>query len=270
MLVDHTSMMGKLTENLLKRVMFRIVVFVAILAVPLWAGDLERARRLYQRTEYEAALRALEAEGSQDAWGLLLAGQIHYQLGRYKEASEQLEKASQLEPRSAEIFLWLGRSLGRRAETWSPNALRYARRCREALEQAVVLDAKNVEAMSALASYYLRAPDRLGGSLEKAQKLAAQIAALDPVEGQYVQARIAAQGEDFSRAEAHLRRAVEMAPESPKLLFALAELYVQQKRNLEAARVLLQRYLQMPLTPEDPPRREAERLLVKAGGTHTP
>jgi cytochrome c-type biogenesis protein CcmH/NrfG len=232
---------------------------------------------------------------------LLLSGQIHYQLGNYKEASDQLEKASHLEPRRAEIFLWLGRSLGRRAETSHFfTAPGYAARCREALERAVALDGHDVGAMSDLAMYYLEAPGFLGGGLDKAEKLAARIAALDTAEGESMAARMAEKRQDFSAAEAHLQRAAEMAPRqieplialaqflarrgevqqseqalahaaqitpaSPKLLFARAELYIRQERNLEAAHALLRRYLQMPLTPEDPPRREAERLLAKTRG----
>jgi len=264
--IDQTTIMKTLTESLPKGGMFRVCMCVAMLAAPQWAGDLERARQLYQRTEYEAALQALGTEGSQDARGLLLAGQIYYQLGQYKAAVERLEKASQLEPRSAELFLWLGRSLGRQAETATVKAFSYARQCRQALEQAVALDGKHVEALSALASYYVKAPRVLGGSPEKAETLVAQIAALDAAQGQYVQAQMAAHRKDFARAEAHLQRAAEMAPDSPKLLFARAELYIQQKRKLEEARVLLRRYLQMPLTPEDPPRGAAERLLAEAGG----
>jgi tetratricopeptide (TPR) repeat protein len=294
------SRVGRRRTHLPVGVRLSLFGFVALLVAPLWAGNLDSARQLYHRTAYEAALSALEAEGSQDAAVLLLAGQTYYQLGQYREASERLEKASELRPESAEIFLWLGRSFGRMAEASSFfTALGHARRCREALERAVALDGKNVEAMSDLVAYYLEAPGFLGGSLGKAERLAPRIAALDAAEGQYVQARIAEQRKDFSGAEAHLRRAVEMAPrqidrwidlakffarrgdvqqseqalakaaevapETPKLLFARAELYIQLERNLEA-RMLLQRYLQMPLTPEDPPRREADRLLVKAGG----
>jgi hypothetical protein len=62
-LVDHTTRMEKLTESLLKGVTIRVFVFFVILAVPLWAGELEHPQQLYQRTEYEAALRALGAEG---------------------------------------------------------------------------------------------------------------------------------------------------------------------------------------------------------------
>jgi hypothetical protein len=50
------------------------------------------------------------------------------------------------------------------------------------------------------------------------------------------------------------------------LLFVRAETYIQQKRNLNDARQLLERYLSSPLTPDDPPREEARTLLVKASG----
>jgi hypothetical protein len=48
-------------------------------------------------------------------------------------------------------------------------------------------------------------------------------------------------------------------------LFVRAETYIQQKRNLNDARRLLERYLASPLTPDDPPREDARALLSKAG-----
>ena len=59
--------------------------------------------------------------------------------------------------------------------------------------------------------------------------------------------------------------AARMAPNSPELLFARAETYIQQKRNLTDARELLKRYLASPLTPDDPPRDDARALLSQAG-----
>jgi cytochrome c-type biogenesis protein CcmH/NrfG len=67
------------------------------------------------------------------------------------------------------------------------------------------------------------------------------------------------------QSEQVLATAAEVAPDSPRLLFARAEMYIQRQHNLQEAQVLLRRYLQMPLTPEDPPRRDAERLLVQSG-----
>jgi tetratricopeptide (TPR) repeat protein len=294
------SRVGRRRTHLPVGVRLSLFGFVALLVAPLWAGNLDSARQLYHRTAYEAALSALEAEGSQDAAVLLLAGQTYYQLGQYREASERLEKASELRPESAEIFLWLGRSFGRMAEASSFfTALGHARRCREALERAVELDGKSLDAMNDLATYYLEAPGFLGGGVDKAVQLASRIASLDAAAEHSVRARIAEKRRDFSGAEAHLQKAVEMAPrqvdpliklaqffarhgklqqgeqalaaaaevapESPRLLFARAEMYVQQRHNLREAQLLLQRYLRMPLTPEDPPRREAERLLAASG-----
>ena len=50
-------------------------------------------------------------------------------------------------------------------------------------------------------------------------------------------------------------------------MFARAYLYVQQKRNLDTARSLLKRYLSPELTPDDPPRSDAAKLLAQAQGS---
>ena len=59
--------------------------------------------------------------------------------------------------------------------------------------------------------------------------------------------------------------ALRLSPMDPRILFTRAQTYVQQGRNLETARKLLEQYLRSPLTPNDPPRQEAEALLKKAG-----
>jgi hypothetical protein len=49
-------------------------------------------------------------------------------------------------------------------------------------------------------------------------------------------------------------------------MFAKADLYIKSKRNLNVARDLLKRYLSCALTPEDPPRADAEKLLMQVQG----
>ena len=44
-------------------------------------------------------------------------------------------------------------------------------------------------------------------------------------------------------------------------MFERAKAYIRAKRNLSAARELLVRFLKSPLSPEDPPRSQAEQLL---------
>ena len=69
----------------------------------------------------------------------------------------------------------------------------------------------------------------------------------------------------FQESEAEFQRAEKIAPNSPKVLFERAATYIETKRNMETAKLLLKRYLEAPLTPDDPPRTEAEKLLRLAG-----
>lgn len=274
------------------------MVLVAIALAPL--APLDRARELYQKTDYEAALRVLASEGAKDAAAYNLMGRCHYMLGEFKRATEVLEKAVAAAPSSSDHRLWLGRAWGRRAETSSfITAPSYASRARQNFEKAVELDPRNAEALNDLFEYYLEAPGILGGGLDKAAALSRRIRELDPAEYHYAQARLAEKRRQFQTAESELRLAMkaapkqagrvldlakflakqgrweeaeaafgqarELAPDSPKVLFEQAAAYVRAGRNLPTARELLKRYLAAALTPDDPPRREAEQWLKRAG-----
>ena len=52
-----------------------------------------------------------------------------------------------------------------------------------------------------------------------------------------------------------------MAPDNPQVLFTRAESYIEGRRNLADARLLLRGIYASPLTPDDPPRQRAEELL---------
>lgn len=278
----------------------RILFILAAVCMQAAGSDLDSARQLYAGTEYRRALAALEAsaERRQPA-ALALAGQCWYQLGDFKRAVEALEKAVAADPRDSRLSMWLGRAHGRRAETSNPlSAPGHAVKARNAFERAVELDGANVEAMSDLFSYYLEAPGFLGGGLEKAEALAARMRPRDEAEYHVAMARLAERRKQPEVAERQLRAAVELAPKSAgrlvelarylarqgrhresdqtfararkaepsrkQALYAQAEVLVEARRNLAEARTLLEEYLKGPLTPNDPPRDEAIRLLERA------
>jgi len=265
------------------------------------SAGLDQARNLYQLTDYEASLKILEAIQPKDGPVLELIGRNHYMQGEYKKATEILEKAVAADPGNSEYELWLGRAFGRRAETASPfTAPPNANKARQHFEKAVQLNSRNMDALSDLFEYYLEAPGFLGGGLDKAAGIAGRMAAIDAVEGHWAEARLAEKKKEFGTAEEHLQRAAAMAPQqasrlidlakflarqgryqesdqsfrkaekiapnNPQLIYARADTYIEQGRNLAAARKLLQRYLQAELTPDDPPRAAAEKLLKKASG----
>lgn len=263
---------------------------------PAWV----RANTLYHGTDYNASLALLLPLEKKDAAALQLIGQDYFMLGEYSKATEFLERAVATGAVNPDCLLWLGRAFGRRAETSGPfTAPGYAAKSRQMLEKAVALDPANREAVGDLFDYYLEAPGFLGGGENKAAALAAQVARHDPAEGHYYQALLDEQRKKYDSAEQHLRTALELAPrqvgrflalaqylalrgrtkesdalfeeaeriapDAPAVLYERAQIYIRTGRNLDEARRLLHRYLGAHLTPDDPPRSEAEALLRKIG-----
>jgi cytochrome c-type biogenesis protein CcmH/NrfG len=70
----------------------------------------------------------------------------------------------------------------------------------------------------------------------------------------------------YQEADQSFDRAAKVAPNDPRLVFARAQVYVEAHHNLELAKQLLKRYMTMRLGPEDPPKSEAAKLLTKVQG----
>ncbi len=264
------------------------------------SADLEKAQKLFNSTDFEQSLKVLQAM-PKTAETTELIGRNYYMLGDFKKSSEALQQAFDASPGNSRYALWLGRAYGRRAETSSLlTASSYASKTRQYFERAVQLNPRDVEAMSDLLDYYLEAPGFLGGGIDKAEGMANRIAALDPSEGHDAKARVAEKRKQYGAAEDHLQRAVQSAPSqigrlityarflssrgrydeaeqslakaqaidpnSARLLYERANMYLEAGRNLGVARELLKRYLSMPLTADDPSRYEASKLLRQAEG----
>jgi len=257
-----------------------------------------RAHDLYQRTDYNQSLVQLLPLSVKDAATLQLIGQNYFMLGEYRKATESLEKAVALAPDDVQCLLWLGRAYGRRAETSNPfSAPGFATKARQMFERAVAIDPSNKEVFGDLFDFYLDAPSFLGGGHNKAEALAVRVSQIDPAEGLYLQAQLDDRHNQYDSAEQKLRKVLAIAPtrpggflelakflaqrgriaeseamfeeaerlspNNPHQMFERASLYIKQRRNLGQARALLERYLRLPLTPNDPPRDRAELLLKK-------
>lgn len=289
------------TNRMLKFLIFCILAGFTVVSGLAGDGILDQARRLYQQTDYQGSLALLEANPTPSAEESCLIGRNYLMLGDFKKATEQIQKAVDQDPQVSDYHLWLGRAWGRRAESASLfSAPLGAAKARQAFERAVELDGKNLEAMNDLFDYYLEAPGFLGGGLDKAGALAERIGKLNPAEYHYAEARLSEKRNESSAAEQHFRRAIQLAPrqvgrlidlarylakqgrveesdavfdqaqrlapDSPKVLFWRAKTYVQERQNLDKAQVLLRRYIRSNLTPDDPSRDEAEKLLKKTMG----
>jgi tetratricopeptide (TPR) repeat protein len=278
----------------------RTAILFPLVTSLLYAGGAD-ALSLYNKTEYTAAIAVLN-QSNPDSMNLELLGQCFFMLGDFKKSTEALERSAVLDPGDSMIQTWLGRAWGRRAETsFALNALGYATKAREAFEKALQMDPGNKEALGDLFDFYMDAPGMIGGGMEKAAGLLPQFGKYDPVGGYLAQARLDEKKKQFESAEAGFRRALaasprtaglvvdvaqflarrgryeesdeafrqaeSLAPGSPRILFARADSYIKSRRKLDEARDLLKKYLaSKDLTPNDPPRWEALRLLKKAEG----
>ena len=276
----------------------RVIGGLLLIAVTAAASPeiVRRASELYQRTEYESSLRVLAEDPAPDAADYFLTGKNYFMSGDYKKATDFFERAVATSAANSEYELWLGRAWGRRAEKGSwLMATSYASKAHQCFEKAVALDPRNNEAKNDLFEFYLNAPGMLGGGIDKAEAAARSIAGERPAEYEHEQAQLADRRRDYAAAEAHLRRAMELAPSEagriidlaqylakrgrveesdalfdqarkmapglPRVAFAIARADIENHRNMDQARSLLQEYLHASLTPDDPPRHEAEKLL---------
>jgi len=279
-----------------------LILFLLAVSGLFADGGWKRAEELYQKTDYKASLSLLHGAPPSDARAEFLTGKNYFMLGDYKKATDAFQRAVALESGNSEYVHWLGRTFGRRAETSSFfSAPMYASKARQYFERAVALDATNDEALNDLFDYYLQAPGFMGGGYDKAEEVAKRIAQRDEAEGHFAQAQLADKRRQFDSAEEQLRRAMELAPRqvgrvldlakyqakhgryqeseaqfdkaeklapnSPKVYFARAHTYIQEKRNLDRAKSLLIKYLHSELTPDDPPRDQAEKLLRQVAGS---
>jgi len=269
-------------------------------ALPLCAENLTQAEDLYQHTNYEGSLALLDKDTQRAATNFLI-GRDYFMEGELKKATDFLQKATQEEPDNSDYMDWLGRVYGKRAETSSLlTAPGFASKARQAFERSVELNRKNSDALSDLFDYYLDAPGFMGGGYEKAMAVADKMAAIDPPEGYHEKAKLAQKRKEYSAVELHLREAAAAAPHevgylvtlarflakqgrtqesdqvfrqaekvnpnAPRVWFARADVLIKQQRDLEEAKALLRKYMRASVTPDDPPKQEALRLLKQTGG----
>lgn len=275
-------------------------VVLALAGVLVASGaDLDQAQHLFKRAQYDNVIAMLRDSDAKDAKAQFLLGKSYFVIGEYKKATDAFDRALAVST-SSEYENWMGKAYGRRAETSNPlMAPGYATKARQHFERAVALDGRNSEAINDLISYYIEAPGFLGGGIDKAQALAGKLKSFDEAEYHYQMAQIDEQRKDARSAEAHLRAAINLAPtqvgrvidlarflskqgrtdeseqtflraekispNEPRLLFERARNLIRAQSNLPVARQLLQKYMTMPHSPDDPSREEAVKLLKSAG-----
>jgi tetratricopeptide (TPR) repeat protein len=236
----------------------------AILSAAIWATvviasaspELESAKTLYlerKDAEAKAAFELVAKSEPRNAQAPYYLGRLAMRARDADSAVKHFERAIALEPRNALYHLELGGAYGNKAQNAGLfGKASLAGKARNALEKAVEIDPRNIEARNGLVQFYSQAPALIGGGLDKAHAQADEIIKLDPARGRLVKAGLFAREKKFDDAFALYEDALRSAPDDYMALYQIGRLAAESGQRLELGLEALQRCLALP-TPAGSP-----------------
>ncbi|MGA3047709.1 MAG: hypothetical protein ABSD67_13850 [Terracidiphilus sp.] len=198
---------------------------------------LTQANELLQAGEADKALSLLQSQPA-SAQAHNLTCRVRFTLEQWDAAIKECEQAVHLDGQNASYHLWLGRALGEKADRASfLSAFSLAKRVREEFEQAVHLDPRNAAALSDLGEFYYDAPGVVGGGMDKAESIAAQLDKIDPARAHELRGRMALARKDYGTAEQEFKQAIAVGAHPAYQWVTLASFYRQRQRwsDMESA-----------------------------------
>jgi tetratricopeptide (TPR) repeat protein len=206
---------------------------------PSGARDpLAEANRSLQNGEADKALALLASlpssgpsSGFDQGLAHNLACRVRLTLEQWDAAAHECEQAVQLAANNSDFHLWLARAIGQKAGHASfLNAFSLAKKSLAEFEESVRLNPRSADALADLGEFYRQAPGVIGGGIDKAQAIAAQLDKVDPARAHHLRATIAEGQKDFPTSEREFKLAISSSPHPALEWTSLASFYRHQKR----------------------------------------
>jgi tetratricopeptide (TPR) repeat protein len=224
-----------------------VVILVAIAAASLFAQAASPTQTIAQANQYLqngeadkalALLKSLPQGGANIAEAQILACHVHYAVQQWDAAVSECEQAVRLDSQNSVYHMWLGRAVGLKAGHVSfLSAYSQGKRVLSEFEEAVKLNPHSPEALMDLGEFYKQAPGMVGGGLDKAENIAAQLDKIDPARAHQLHGRVAEDRGDYSTAESEYKQAIAAAAHPALYWTTLASFYRARKRwtDMESA-----------------------------------
>ncbi len=219
------------------------ILFAGLLAATIGLSASERTVG-DQLAEVSTALQAGEADKAltllhsipppETAEAYNLECRVRFTLEQWDAAASACEQAVRLDGQNSGHHLWLGRALGEKANRATfLSAYSLAKRVRTEFEESVRLNPRSAEALADLGDFYRQAPGVVGGGIEKAEQIAAQLDKVDPARANELRGRIADDRKDYETAEREFKLAIAVAAHPAFQWVTLANFYRERKRWTE-------------------------------------
>jgi len=159
---------------------------------------------------------------------------VRLTLEQWNAAAIKCQQAVRLDSQNPGYHLWLARALGEKAGRASfLTAYSLAKRVRAEFEESVRLDPRNADALFDLGEFYREAPGIVGGGIDKAQGVAAQLDKVDPARAHQLRGRLAEQQKDYGTAEREFKQAIAAGAHPASQWISLAGFYRRHRRWTE-------------------------------------
>jgi tetratricopeptide (TPR) repeat protein len=173
-----------------------------------------------------------------DARSLWLAARVRFAYHDLDKAAELTEKAAALDPKNADYQFLLYEIYGTQAAQASVfRQPGLARKCKKAVDTAVALDPKHIEAQVGLMLYLYQAPGFFGGDKERALAIPGYIGSFNPARGHLAQARLELLNKQPGKARECYRKAVAANPDLHEARVLLARSTGDEAQAREAIRI---------------------------------
>lgn len=226
--------------------MKKILFFIFLVPTLLFSQtNFEKAEKLFGQEKYALAkpiFQSILTENPNHLKTLEYLGDIEGMNKSWDKAMCYYEKLKKLNPSNANYYYKYGGCLGMKAkESNKFKALGMIGVVKESFEKAIELNPNHIEARWALIELYLQLPGIVGGSESKAQKYAAQLLKISPVDGYLAKGHIAEYFKRYKDAEQFYSKAIAISG-SKTTYQKLADLYKNKMNQPQKAKTLLETY----------------------------
>ncbi|MGM0636330.1 MAG: tetratricopeptide repeat protein [Bacteroidota bacterium] len=207
-----------------------------LISIGVQAQDFtKKADTAFDKENYNQALELYQKALRQSPNDLHIneqIGRVYAHQEKWKKSADVFKELVKQQPQNAEYHFMYGGGLGLYAKSINKvQALLYLDDIKTHLKKAAELDPKHIETRWALVQLYTELPTMVGGSQEVAQKYANELTQISPVDGALAKGFLAKEAENYTVAEKHLKKAVEIGQSKTTYQKLIEVLKIQNKNN---------------------------------------